>query len=77
MIDGKTLFKKNCVICHGLTGDMQVNGAKDLNQSTLSLPQRINTITKGRKVMPPFEGRLTEKEIETVAQFTLDRFGKK
>lgn len=75
-IDGKRIFKKNCIVCHGLYGDMEVNGAKDLNASTLTLEERIHIVTNGKGVMTPFKSKLTEKQIKAVAQYTLDAFKK-
>ena len=77
VIDGKKIFKKNCTICHGLYGDMEVNGAKDLNLSSLTKDERIEIITNGKNVMTPFKGVLTPEQIEAVAQYTIDAFQKK
>ncbi len=76
-VDGKKIFKTYCVACHGLYGDMEVNGAKDLNLSVLALEQRITIITNGKNLMTPFKGVLTEAQIEAVAQYTIDNFNKK
>lgn len=75
-VDGKKIWKNNCTVCHGLYGDMEVNGAKDLNLSVLKLDERIEIITNGKNVMTPFKGMLSEEEINAVAQFTIDQFKK-
>lgn len=75
-VDGKKIWKNNCTVCHGLYGDMEVNGAKDLNLSVLKLDERIEIITTGKNVMTPFKGMLSEEEIKAVAQFTIDQFKK-
>ena len=75
-IDGKKIWKTYCIACHGLYGDMAVNGAKDLNLSTLPLAGRIETITNGRNVMTPFKDVLSPEEIEAVAKFTISEFNK-
>ncbi len=75
--DGKKIFKRNCVVCHGIYGDMAINGAKDLNLSVLTLEERVEIITNGKKVMTPFKGVLSEKQIAAVAQYTIDAFNKK
>lgn len=67
--DGKSIFKKNCIICHGADGKLQLNGAKDLSKSFLSNEARIEQITNGKKLMTPFRGILTEKEIKSVAEY--------
>ena len=50
---------------------MGLNGAKDLTASVLQKNERIELITKGKNIMPPFNTLLTEKEIEAVATFSL------
>lgn len=70
MPDGRQLFQKNCVICHGADGRLGLNGAKDLTQSALTLEQRIQLINHGRAPMPAFEQTLSAAEIEAVAIFT-------
>ena len=77
VVDGKKVFKKNCTVCHGLYGDMEVNGAKNLNLSILSKAERIEIITNGKKIMTPFKGVLSAEQIEAVAQYTIDAFQKK
>ncbi|MEL6943542.1 MAG: cytochrome c [Bacteroidota bacterium] len=70
-IDGKVIYRKRCIICHGVKGDMGASGAFNLATSELTLEERILVVTKGRKTMASFEGKLTEKEIEAVAAYTL------
>ena len=76
--DGKKIFKIHCVACHGIKGDMGVNGAANLNVSELPLAQRIQTITHGRmdKGMTPYKGILSPDEIQAVAEYTLTLKGK-
>ncbi|MBV6439485.1 MAG: hypothetical protein EPGJADBJ_01126 [Saprospiraceae bacterium] len=68
--DGRAIFRKYCVTCHGADGKLGLNGAKDLTVSTLALEERINVITYGRKVMTPFNEVLTPEEIKAVAEYT-------
>lgn len=68
---GKEIFKKYCVACHGENGDLALNGAKKFPESTLNTKERVLVITKGRNMMTPFKGLLTEEEIETVAVYTM------
>ncbi len=70
-IDGKHIFQKNCVLCHGSDGSLEMNGAKDLSKSTITLDQRITQITNGKNLMTPFKGILSEKEIAAVAEYTM------
>ncbi|MBP7272717.1 MAG: cytochrome c [Saprospiraceae bacterium] len=70
VLDGSRIFQKNCTACHGATGTLGMNGAKDLTQSNLSIDERIQIITNGKKLMTPFKGMLTPEEIEAVALYT-------
>ena len=68
--NGAALFDKNCKICHGSDGRLGLNGAKDLSQSQLALPERINIITSGKNLMTPFSNVLSAAEIEAVAIYS-------
>lgn len=69
--DGRVVFQKNCVVCHGADGKLGLNGAKDLTQTTLGLEERVSQITHGKNLMTPFNGVLSPEEIEAVAAYTL------
>ncbi|MCB0705441.1 MAG: cytochrome c [Saprospiraceae bacterium] len=69
--DGKSIYKINCVQCHGLYGNMGASGSFDLTVSTLSLEERIQVITNGRNTMLPFGSLLSEEKIKAVAEYTL------
>ena len=69
--------KAQCGVCHTLqaassTGDIGPNF--DLLRSTL--PQFISAVTHGIGVMPPWEGILTDKEIEAVAYYIFNSTNK-
>ena len=68
--DGMAVFRQYCVACHGADGKLGLNGAKDLGASALTLDERIEVITKGRKLMTPFAEVLTPEEIRAVAEYT-------
>lgn len=68
-IDGEKIYKNYCVTCHGVYGDMGGSGAFDLTTSKLTLDERIQVITKGRNLMTPFEGLLSEEKIKAVAEY--------
>jgi len=70
-LDGKKIYKQNCVTCHGLYGDMGASGAFNLTTSELGVEERKLVITKGRGAMTPFENLLDEAEIEAVVKYTL------
>ncbi|MCB0687445.1 MAG: cytochrome c [Saprospiraceae bacterium] len=67
---GEKTFKTYCITCHGIDGKLGLNGAKDLSLSELTLDERITQVTKGKGLMTPFEGILTEDQIKQVAEFT-------
>lgn len=70
-VNGQKVYKQYCVACHGVNGGMQLNGARDLRESALSLEERISVVTNGRKLMAAYNGILTAEEIREVAAYTL------
>lgn len=68
--DGMAIFRQNCVTCHGADGTLGLYSAKNLQESTLTLEERVNIITNGRKLMTPFKTVLSSEEIEAVAAYT-------
>ncbi|MDZ4748106.1 MAG: cytochrome c [Saprospiraceae bacterium] len=69
--DGEAIFKKYCVLCHGVDGKLGLNGSKDLSVSIVTEPERIVQITKGKNTMTPFEGILSPQEIKAVAAYSM------
>ena len=63
---GQNIFynKEACVNCHILN-------AADGGNNQLSKEHVINIVTNGYGVMPAYQDKLTEKEIEAVAIFVL------
>ena len=72
--NGERIYRTYCVVCHGIDGRLEMNGAKDLNLSELTLDERIAQITNGKNLMTPFEGILSSDEIQAVAKYTLQKF---
>ena len=68
--DGKKIFQKNCVQCHGVYGNSEINGAKNLQVSKLNREERIHIITNGKGVMTPYKDVLKPAQIEAVAEYT-------
>jgi mono/diheme cytochrome c family protein len=68
-VNAKQLFKNYCAICHGITGDLNVNGATDLTASTLGLDERVAQVYHGRGLMTPFKGLLKDHEIVAVVKY--------
>lgn len=71
---GEQLFLKNCIECHGIDGKKQLDKAKDLSVSTLTLEKRIHIISSaqiiGNKVhQARWKTVLSENEITEVAEY--------
>jgi mono/diheme cytochrome c family protein len=65
----KMIYSGMCALCHGVDGTMQISGAKDLSESTLTLPERIVMIKHGKGTMTPFKDRLSDEEIKHLAMY--------
>ncbi|MEM9821466.1 MAG: cytochrome c [Bacteroidota bacterium] len=68
-VDAKKMFKTYCAACHGFTGNLNVNGAKDLTASKISLTERVAQIYHGKGLMTPFRGLMKDEEIIAVAKY--------
>ena len=69
--------KAQCGVCHtlqaaGSAGDIGPN----FDQLTPTIPQIIFAVTNGIGVMPPWEGILTDEEIEAVAYYVFNSTNK-
>lgn len=69
-VDGKKIYSKNCVVCHGVYGDMGASGSFDLTKSELSTDEKIAVVTNGRNAMAAYKEVLSEAEIKAVAEYT-------
>jgi len=69
-VDGKKVYKTNCVVCHGTDGKLGANGSKDLTQSKLTLDERKTIVTKGKGAMIGLGSILKPEEIQAVAEYT-------
>jgi len=67
---GAVVFSENCSTCHGTTGHGG-SGGPDLRTMPLAQSEEgaIQQVTHGGGGMPPFEGVLSEEEIENVASY--------
>ncbi len=68
-VDAEAKYKMLCANCHGFTGNLNVNGAKDLTKSKLPLEESVAQVYHGKGLMTPFKGVMTETEIVAVCQF--------
>lgn len=73
--DVSALYDMKCGICHGRDGKLMVGGASDLTQSSLSLDERIQLITNGKKTMPPQKDVLSKEQIAALAKY-VEKFRK-
>lgn len=67
--EGYAIYKQHCVVCHGMKGNLGVNGSGDLTASTLTLEEAVEVITNGRNTMMPYKMILKEDEIASVAKY--------
>lgn len=70
--EGAKIYKQYCITCHGLYGDMGAAGAANLQDSKLTLEQRVEVVTNGRNAMTGFKTLLSEDKIKLVAQYTFE-----
>ena len=70
-LTGEELFVKNCKLCHGIDGKLKLNGAKDLDESVLTLEERVVLIREGKNAMTSFKKLLSDEEIKKVAAYSL------
>ena len=78
------LFKAKCAACHGVDGKGEVPvgkklGAKDLSSAEVqahSDAELTEVVTKGRKKMPSYDGKLTKEQIAELIEH-IRGFGKK
>ncbi len=74
--DGATLFKSNCVVCHGADGTGTPTGkslkAPDLHSEVvqkLTDKQISDQIENGKNNMPPFKGTLSADQIKLLVAY--------
>ena len=62
-------YKAYCAACHGIYGDLQINGAPNLGKLKTSLNEKIEVTKNGKGLMPPFKELLKLNEIELIAKY--------
>ena len=45
--DGEALYKKYCVLCHGVDGKLGLNGSKDITVTALTLDEISGVLAQG------------------------------
>ena len=68
-VDAKKKYKTYCAACHGFTGDLNVNGAKDLTASKINLVESVAQVYFGKGLMTPFKGLMKDEELVAVAKY--------
>jgi mono/diheme cytochrome c family protein len=75
---GAQLFSDNCETCHGPNG---AGGHVGPNLQTSSVAENLAQVEKqvrnGGGAMPPFAGVLSDKEIDTVANYVVEQIAPK
>lgn len=73
---GESVFQANCTACHA-GGKNQIIPDKTLEKEVLqdngmyTVKAIVTQITNGKNAMPAFGGRLTNEDIENVANYVL------
>lgn len=77
-VEGAQIFQGNCAACHAL-GTNRVMAMKNLQKETLekydmySKAAIVSQVQNGKNAMPSFGGRLTQEQIEVVAEYVLEQ----
>jgi len=74
---GADVFKGKCASCHGADGKGETTMGKNLKLKDLgsadvqkkSDAELTDVITKGKKPMPAYEGKLTDDQIKDVVKY--------
>lgn len=72
---GKELYSTHCKSCHGSDGTLGMNGAKNLQVSTLNRDEIIHQVTNGKGMMTAFKSKMSADEIAMVTDYVM-MFGK-
>jgi cbb3-type cytochrome c oxidase subunit III len=71
---------QKCTTCHGADGKGKLKGVPDFTDAAWQKKQTdtemIETIKKGHKPMPPYEGKITDDQITALVAYVRS-FGKK
>lgn len=67
--EGKGLYEKYCVNCHGEDGDLGLNDAGNLRESALNRSEVIQIISQGKGMMTAYQEILSPNQIEAIAVY--------
>jgi mono/diheme cytochrome c family protein len=65
--DGESLYKANCLVCHGGDGKLGIGGAKDLTTSGMETSEIVNIILNGKGMMPA--AQVNEAQASAIAEY--------
>ena len=69
LAQGRSLFNMHCARCHGEDGAKRKWGATDLRFSLMEATLARKQVRQGRGIMPSFERKLSEAEIDVVVRY--------
>ena len=74
---GAAIFASNCATCHGAEGEGSLGPqlAGKVVEKYPDVADQIAVVTNGRSGMPPFDGRLSDAEIQQVVEYTRTGLG--
>lgn len=67
--EGKEIYSKLCVSCHGDNGKLMMSGAKDLSISVMSKEDMVNQVKHGKNMMMGYQDQLNEEQINAVVEY--------
>lgn len=70
-VDGKSIFRAKCTVCHGEDGKKGVMGAADLTGSIVSEEGATLIVKNGKNAMTAFGGQLSDDEISAVVKYIM------
>jgi len=77
LTDAKTVFAKNCILCHGADGRSQTPAGKTLQAADLTAPgvqgqsdgQIRNALAKGKGKMPAYGPALGDQGLDAMLKY--------
>ena len=72
-VDAQSVFKANCMACHGASLEGSVGPNLQKVGGKLSKDLIVTTITNGRGAMPSFKGKLSDSEVGSLAAWLADK----
>lgn len=72
-VDAQTVFKANCVSCHGVNLEGSVGPNLQKVGSRLSKDQVSATVTNGKGAMPSFKDKLSDDEVSSLATWLSEK----